>query len=177
MKDIVVDLPRPICICEVDKPVSPPTGIVNGEWANIRSAKAESVKDDLLGCAEPVRSAHQPIEYLHVVGGNAQVVELRAQLLGLVLLEKRKQRRDDEGVKDFGRWPRTHDIKDRTAFNMAMAALIEIEDYASVPSLTQHLLDFRIGDLEEVVQIFHPQVQFGTSCQDVSLHRRDMSFQ
>ena len=58
VKNVVVDLPCPIGIREMDQPIPPPAGIVDRERADIGGAQSESVEDDFLGCAEPVLLTH-----------------------------------------------------------------------------------------------------------------------
>lgn len=61
--------------------------------------------------------------------------------------------------------------------NVAVAALVKIENDVLVAPLFQKALELGIGGLKEFVEIFHAQVQLGTDRRDLVLHRRDMSFQ
>ena len=46
-----------------------------------------------------------------------------------------------------------HNVENRIPLDMAVAALIQIEDYASVAALLQKTFDLGIGRFEELIQI------------------------
>ena len=65
------------------------------------------------------------------------MIELGAKPLRLVLLKERQKRANNKRVENFSRRIGVHDVEDGVPLDMAVTALIEIEDDAPIPTLPQ----------------------------------------
>ena len=111
----------------MDQPVAPAARIINREGTDERGAGAEGLEHEPLRRAEPEALAHGALKRAEVHRLDPEWAELGRELDRIRLLQEREQRLDRESVEDLDGRIGAHDVEERRALDMAVAALIEIE--------------------------------------------------